>query len=183
MASRDLRVYLSSTHDQCPLTQSRNYPPLSKISSPLQSRTAQSTLRLSQRLMSGLKGSRAVKSDRLDFSRCYFIVVWDLVITDRVLLGLQGLDAQLTPRTYIVDNVLTPADAAVYGALHPTIVRPKETWFSSKLTSILPGAVSMAASSILLSPRPDALLRSHTKPSCRPRIRRKAFARLLPCDV
>lgn len=35
--------------------------------------------------------------------------------------SLKDLNAQLTPRTYIVDNVLTPADIAVYGALHPTI--------------------------------------------------------------
>ena len=48
----------------------------------------------------------------------------------------QDLDAQLTPRTYIVDNDLTPADVAVYGALHPTIVRPREAWLSSELTSI-----------------------------------------------
>lgn len=36
---------------------------------------------------------------------------------------LQELDAQLTPRTYVVSNYLTAADVALYGALHPTLVR------------------------------------------------------------
>ncbi|KAF9783319.1 hypothetical protein BJ322DRAFT_1070150 [Thelephora terrestris] len=35
--------------------------------------------------------------------------------------SLKDLNAQLTPRTYVVDNVMTSADVAVYGALHPTI--------------------------------------------------------------
>lgn len=36
---------------------------------------------------------------------------------------LQNLDAQLVPRTYIVSNYLTAADVALYGALHPVLVR------------------------------------------------------------
>ncbi|KAK7048353.1 hypothetical protein R3P38DRAFT_2868826 [Favolaschia claudopus] len=35
--------------------------------------------------------------------------------------GLKTLDAQLIPRTYLVNNYLTAADVALYGALHPTI--------------------------------------------------------------
>lgn len=58
-------------------------------------------------------------------------------MTNESCSGPQDLDAQLTPRTYIVDNVLTPADVAVYGALHPTIVRPGEAWLSSELISII----------------------------------------------
>jgi aminoacyl tRNA synthase complex-interacting multifunctional protein 1 len=38
------------------------------------------------------------------------------------LYYVQDLDSQLTPRTFVVDNVLTPADIAIYGALHPTVV-------------------------------------------------------------
>lgn len=34
----------------------------------------------------------------------------------------QDLDATLTPKTYLVNNYLTAADVALYGALHPTIV-------------------------------------------------------------
>jgi aminoacyl tRNA synthase complex-interacting multifunctional protein 1 len=37
---------------------------------------------------------------------------------------LQTLDTQLVPRTYLVNNYLTAADVALYGALHPTLVRP-----------------------------------------------------------
>ncbi|KAH9950539.1 nucleic acid-binding protein [Amylocystis lapponica] len=33
--------------------------------------------------------------------------------------NLKDLDAQLTPRTYVVSNYLTAADVALYGALHP----------------------------------------------------------------
>ena len=35
----------------------------------------------------------------------------------------QDLEAQLIPRTYIVGNYLTAADVALYGALHPVLVR------------------------------------------------------------
>jgi len=50
--------------------------------------------------------------------------------------GLKDLNAQLTPRTYIVDNVLTPADIAVYGALHSTLSQwqPAEYYSHPALT-------------------------------------------------
>ncbi|KAJ7175850.1 hypothetical protein C8R46DRAFT_1079796, partial [Mycena filopes] len=35
--------------------------------------------------------------------------------------GLKTLDTQLVPHTYLVNNYLTAADVALYGALHPTI--------------------------------------------------------------
>ncbi|KAJ7366856.1 hypothetical protein DFH08DRAFT_678910 [Mycena albidolilacea] len=35
--------------------------------------------------------------------------------------GLKTLDTQLVPRTYLVNNYLTAADVALYGALHPTL--------------------------------------------------------------
>ena len=36
----------------------------------------------------------------------------------------QDLEARLTPKTYVVSNYFTAADVALYGALHPTLVRP-----------------------------------------------------------
>ncbi|KAK0201895.1 hypothetical protein DFS33DRAFT_1030352 [Desarmillaria ectypa] len=42
----------------------------------------------------------------------------DLVKED----NFKNLDTQLVPRTYIVNNYLTAADVALYGALHPTFV-------------------------------------------------------------
>ena len=36
---------------------------------------------------------------------------------------IKELDVTLTPRTYLVNNTLTAADVALYGALHPTLVR------------------------------------------------------------
>ncbi|KAF7314272.1 hypothetical protein MKEN_00899800 [Mycena kentingensis (nom. inval.)] len=35
--------------------------------------------------------------------------------------GFKTLDAQLVPKTYLVNNYLTAADVALYGALHPTL--------------------------------------------------------------
>lgn len=35
----------------------------------------------------------------------------------------QDLDAQLAPKTYVVSNYFTAADVALYGALHPILVR------------------------------------------------------------
>ena len=35
----------------------------------------------------------------------------------------QALDASLVPRTYLVSNYFTAADVALYGALHPSLVR------------------------------------------------------------
>ncbi|VDC00785.1 unnamed protein product [Peniophora sp. CBMAI 1063] len=35
--------------------------------------------------------------------------------------SLKTLDAELTPRTYVVSNHLTAADVALYGALHPVV--------------------------------------------------------------
>jgi aminoacyl tRNA synthase complex-interacting multifunctional protein 1 len=40
------------------------------------------------------------------------------------LYTLKSLDAHLVSRTFLVSNYLTAADVAVYGALHPVIVRP-----------------------------------------------------------
>ncbi|GJE97181.1 nucleic acid-binding protein [Phanerochaete sordida] len=37
--------------------------------------------------------------------------------------AIQALDAQLTPKTYIVSNYFTAADVALYGALHPTLAQ------------------------------------------------------------
>jgi hypothetical protein len=37
---------------------------------------------------------------------------------------LKSIDNELLPRTYLVSNQLTVADVALYGVLHPTIVRP-----------------------------------------------------------
>jgi len=76
VAGQDLRVYLSSSiHDQCPPTQSQNYSRNLGISSPLRSRTAQSTPRRIRRLTNGLTRSLAVKSDKLVLSRCDCITV------------------------------------------------------------------------------------------------------------
>lgn len=43
-------------------------------------------------------------------SACYHLIV------------VQKLDAELTPKTYLVNNVFSAADVALYGALHPTLV-------------------------------------------------------------
>ena len=36
--------------------------------------------------------------------------------------AVKDLDATLTPKTYLVGNVLTAADVALYGSLHPIVV-------------------------------------------------------------
>ncbi|KAI0078269.1 nucleic acid-binding protein [Panus rudis PR-1116 ss-1] len=50
--------------------------------------------------------------------------------------GLKDLDAQLVPRTYIVNNYLTAADVALYGALHPTFsqLQPAQYYSHPALT-------------------------------------------------
>ena len=40
----------------------------------------------------------------------------------RRLRPFQSLNSSLVPRTYLVNNYLTAADVAMYGALHPTFV-------------------------------------------------------------
>ena len=49
------------------------------------------------------------------------------IIIHGTLLGytssVQSLDSHLVPRTYLVNNYLTAADVAVYGALRPIFVR------------------------------------------------------------
>ncbi|PBK97690.1 nucleic acid-binding protein [Armillaria gallica] len=51
----------------------------------------------------------------------------DLVKED----NFKNLDTQLVPRTYIVNNYLTAADVAIYGALHPTFARLQPTQYYS----------------------------------------------------
>ncbi|KAJ7044107.1 hypothetical protein C8F04DRAFT_943027 [Mycena alexandri] len=43
--------------------------------------------------------------------------------------GLKTLDTQLVPHTYLVNNYLTAADVALYGALHPTISKLQPTQY------------------------------------------------------
>ena len=50
-----------------------------------------------------------------------------------------------------MDNVLTPADVAIYGALHPTIVRPGETWVLPELTPISRRSLNGSQLSITLT--------------------------------
>ncbi|KAK0187981.1 hypothetical protein F5146DRAFT_1141439 [Armillaria mellea] len=51
----------------------------------------------------------------------------DLVKED----NFKNLDTQILPRTYIVNNYLTAADVALYGALHPTFARLQPTQYYS----------------------------------------------------
>ncbi|KAG7443025.1 nucleic acid-binding protein [Guyanagaster necrorhizus] len=51
----------------------------------------------------------------------------DLVKED----NFKTLDTQLVPRTYIVNNYLTAADVALYGALHPTFSKLQPTQYYS----------------------------------------------------
>ncbi|KAH7909024.1 hypothetical protein BJ138DRAFT_1156252 [Hygrophoropsis aurantiaca] len=50
--------------------------------------------------------------------------------------ALKDLDSQLVPKTYIVSNYLTAADAALYGALHPILsqLQPAQYYTTPALT-------------------------------------------------
>ncbi|KAJ3486665.1 hypothetical protein NLI96_g4072 [Meripilus lineatus] len=50
--------------------------------------------------------------------------------------GLKDLDAQLTPKTYVVGNYLTAADVALYAALHPIFaqLQPAQYYTHPSLT-------------------------------------------------
>lgn len=80
-------------------------------------------------------------------------------------MSLQDLDAQLTPRTYLVSNYFTAADVALYGALHPIFVSFLFVFLFLMFTETnLSCIVSATARAILLASLPDPLLRSHPSP-------------------
>ncbi len=71
-----------------------------------------------------------VKEDNFKVRKFPLVVV----ITSHVI---KNLDTQLVPRTYIVNNYLTAADVALYGALHPTFVSTISTSATIFISDIL----------------------------------------------
>jgi hypothetical protein len=86
---------------------------------------------------------------------------------------LAAINKELLPRTYLVSNELTIADVALYGALHPTMVRFSSFQTSylalagrfSHISDLIFGPVQTSLINVLHPPRTHKVVRSHPKRS------------------